>query len=100
MRIRIGVKMATESTETGQESVYTDNSHQVVADESRCLYCRSAMKPRKGKLFCNNKHRWLYHNVVQKNELKAFAEEINDLLEKHGLLRNRNGGSIHEQSTT
>ena len=41
------------------------------------------------KKFCSNKHRWLYHNVHKKNELKAFAEEINDLLERHGLLRKR-----------
>jgi hypothetical protein len=82
--------MALESTQMALESVYTDTGGDTITERAECLYCHLKIeKPRKGKRFCNSKHRWLYHNVTKKNELKAFAEEINDLLEKHGLLRKR-----------
>jgi hypothetical protein len=84
----LNIEMALDSTETGLESVYTDTGGDTTVERTECLYCHLIIeKPRKGKRFCNNKHRWLYHNVYKKDELKAFAEEINDLLEKHGLLR-------------
>lgn len=45
------------------------------------------MLPRKDKRFCNDKCRWKYSNNLMRAWLQAFAEEINDLLERHGLLR-------------
>jgi len=82
--------MAAEQTETRPEGVYTETGGETIV-QIHCLFCGGLIeKPRKGKRFCSNKHRWFFHNTArtkETNELKAFAEEINDLLEKHGLLR-------------
>jgi hypothetical protein len=83
----VALNMNGKATESGLEGVYTLEDVSSPIDPAKCLYCGlEILLKRKGKKFCNKKHRWLFHNLSQKNQLRAFAQDMLASLKRHGLI--------------